>query len=81
VVPPRYAKRINAGGGMLHPVVLVDGRAVGVWKSKRKNNHLDVVAEAFEPLVPQVYPGLEAEVADIARFLGVQGSLTGVGVR
>ena len=81
VVPPQYAKRINAGGGMLHPVVLVDGCAVGVWKSKRKNNHLDVVAEAFEPLVPQVYPGLEAEVADIARFLGVQGSLTGVGVR
>jgi uncharacterized protein YcaQ len=74
-VPPRFAKRINAGGGILHPTLLVDGRVVGTWKSERKKSHMDIMVEPFEPLVPQVYPGIEAEAADLARFMGVQTSL------
>src|SRR6266852_6174272 len=74
-VPRQHAKRINAGGGILHPVLLVDGRAVGIWKSQRKKNHLDVVVEPFDQLAPAVYPGLEVEVTDLARFLEVQASL------
>src|SRR6266699_746397 len=74
-VPQQHAKRINAGGGILHPALLVDGRAVGTWKSLRKKNHLDVIVEPFDRLAPEVYPGLEAEVADLARFLEVQASL------
>ena len=66
---------------MLQPVVLVDGCAVGVWKSKRKNKYVEVVVDAFEPLLAEVYSELEAEVADLARFLGVEGSLRGVDVR
>ncbi len=75
MVPRQYAKRINAGGGILHPALLVDGRAAGTWKSKRQKNHLDVLVEPFEQLVPGVQPGLEAEVADLARFLGVEATL------
>lgn len=70
-VPWQYAKRINAGGGILHPALLLDGRAVGTWKSLRKKNHLQVIVEPFDQLPPEVYPGLEAEVADLARFLQV----------
>ncbi len=72
-VPRQHAKRINAGGGILHPVLLVDGRVVGTWKSKK--NHLDVVVEPFDQLAPEVHQGVEAEVADLARFLGVQAAL------
>jgi hypothetical protein len=53
---------------MLHPTLLVDGRAVGTWKSKRKKNHVNVVVEPFEELVPEVLQGLEAEIADLTRF-------------
>jgi hypothetical protein len=74
-VPQQHAKRINAGGGILHPALLVDGRAVGTWKSLRKKNHLEVIVEPFDHLTPEVYPGLEAEVADLARFLEVEASL------
>jgi Winged helix DNA-binding domain len=74
-VPPRYAKRINAGGGIIHPTVLVDGRVVGTWKSKREKSYLDVVVEPFDQLAPAVYAGLEVEVADLARFLGVKATL------
>src|SRR6266702_5337650 len=71
-VSPQFAKRINAGGGIVHPTVLVDGRTVGTWKSKREKNHLVVIVEPFEQLAPEIYIGLEAEAEDIARFLGVK---------
>lgn len=74
-VPSQYAKRINAGGGMVHPTVLVDGRAVGIWKSKREKNHLNISVEPFGPLPPEILPALEAEVNDIARFMGTQAIL------
>jgi DNA glycosylase AlkZ-like len=69
-VPSQYAKRINAGGGIVHPTVLVDGRIVGTWKSKRERNHLVVMVEPFEQFTPEIEEGLKAEIEDIARFLG-----------
>jgi hypothetical protein len=69
-VPSQYTKRINAGGGIVHPTLLVDGRAVGIWKSKRMKNELVVMVEPFEQLAPEIDKGLEAEVEDIGRFLG-----------
>src|SRR6266853_5590658 len=75
VVQPQYAKRINAGGGSIHPTVLVDGRVVGMWKSKREKNQLGVVVEPFDELVSELYEALEAEVTDLARFLGMPTSL------
>ncbi len=74
-IPPQYAKRINAGGGIIHPTVLVDGQVVGTWKSNRLKNHLDVLVEPFDQLAPEIYEGLEAETEDIARFLGVKATL------
>ena len=71
-VLPQYSKRINAGGGIVHPTVLVDGRLVGTWKSKREKNHFVVMIEPFERLVPEIDVGLEEEVEDMARFLGVE---------
>ena len=74
-VPTQYAKRINAGGGIIHPTVLVDGRVVGMWKSKREKNHLGVVVEPFDELASELYEELEAEVTDLARFLGMPTTL------
>ena len=71
-VPSQYAKRINAGGGIVHPTVLVDGRIVGTWKSKREKNHFVMMVEPFERLAPEIDEGLQAEVEDIGRFLGVE---------
>lgn len=74
-VPPQYAKRVNAGGGILHPALLVDGRVVGIWKGERKKGHLDVLVQPFKQLAHEVYPGLEAEANDLGRFLGVEAAL------
>jgi hypothetical protein len=72
---PQFAWRIFPGGGILHPALLVDGRAAGAWRIKRRRKHIDVSLEPFEALSSQVQPGLEAEVADLAHFLGAEASL------
>src|SRR5262249_7060198 len=46
-VPSQYARRINAGGGIVHPTVLVGGRAVGIWKSRRERKQMVVIVEPF----------------------------------
>lgn len=67
-VDPGHAKAIHPGGGVLHPAILVDGRAAGTWKTARRRGRLDVVLRPFGALVG-VAPQLEAEVEDVARFL------------
>ncbi len=70
-LPARFAKRIQAGGGIIHPAVLVDGRVVGTWRLRRAGDKRPARAavEPFEPLDRAVTGPLEAEVADIGRFL------------
>lgn len=69
-VAPEHARRIHPGGGIVHPALLGDGRAVATWSSKRLRNGLDLVVEPFDALNPDVYAGLEAEAEGLACFLG-----------
>jgi len=75
VVSPQYARHINAGGGMVSPTLIVDGQALGTWKLQRQKSRLDVVLMPFEELAAEIQPGLEAEVQDIVRFLGMPAGL------
>ncbi len=75
IVAPQFAKRINAGGGILHPTLLVDGCAVGTWSGTRCRDGFDVVVKPFDDLAPAVQQGIEAEVADMGRFLGLSTML------
>jgi hypothetical protein len=70
VVGSAYAKRINAGGGIIHPTIVADGQVVGIWKTKKGKNGLEVLIEPFEPLAPEIEAGIEAEIEDLARFAG-----------
>jgi Winged helix DNA-binding domain len=71
-----FARRIQAGGGWIHPAVVVDGRVAGTWRARRAGDRLDVTVEPFgDRLPPGTGPGLDAEVADLGRFLGVEARL------
>lgn len=61
VVAPEHEKHVFPGGGWIHPVVLVDGRAAGTWRVAGG----DVEVVLFEAL-----PDLTEEIADVRRFLG-----------
>ncbi len=73
---PRYVRRIQAGGGIVHPAVLVDCRVIGTWRLRRNRRPAEVAVEPFEPLDPDVLPALESEAADIGRFLGIDTVLS-----
>lgn len=68
-VPDHLLKRVNAGGGMLRPCVLIDGRLVGTWDRKRRARGLTVKVTCFEALSDDVQTQLEAEFIEIGRFL------------
>lgn len=75
VVSAQFVKYINAGGGMIHPTLLVNGRAIGTWRSVQRKKQLEVIVEPFEQFAPEVQLGLKAEVTDIGRFLGTEAIL------
>jgi hypothetical protein len=70
-VSASFARRIQAGGGWIHPSVVVDGRVVGTWRQQRTAGGLALTVEPFEALPRDVRPHLEAEAKDIGRFLGL----------
>ena len=72
VLDPRFAKRIQAGGGFIQPAILVDGRVAGTWARTRRGDGLDIMLEPFEELPADALAGLEREAADVARFLGIR---------
>ena len=74
-VPPQHARRINAGGGIIHAAVLVDGRALGTWRIEKKRDRLEILVDPFEALDPLLLPELETEAEDIGRFYGLETGL------
>jgi hypothetical protein len=73
-VPQEFAKRVHPGGGILYPVVLVDGLAAGTWKIAFKADHMRVVIDPFESLGDEAISGLEDEIQHLAHFLGTEVS-------
>ncbi len=61
IVPPEHDRRILPGGGILRPVVLKDGEAVGTWRLPRQGLEVEWFGDEVD---------VAAEAADVARFLG-----------
>jgi hypothetical protein len=47
ILNPKYAERLNAGGGMLNPVIVADAEVVGTWKRSFRNNSVVVTPDPF----------------------------------
>jgi hypothetical protein len=72
-VPQPLQRRLQRGGGWLHPAVVVNGRAVAAWSLRRSGSRGgQVTVEHFGPIGPTVCAGIETEVDDIGRFLDLQ---------
>ena len=62
LVAPEHARKVNAGGGILKPTVLVDGAVVGTWSASR--GRIDILS--FEG---DLDADLGSEVAVVGAFL------------
>jgi hypothetical protein len=68
-VSPEHAKRVLPGGGMLRPVLLVDGRVVATWRRERRRGGWEVELEPFRSLPAAVRRAAEADAEDLGRYL------------
>ncbi|MDT4933623.1 MAG: hypothetical protein QOK11_1515 [Pseudonocardiales bacterium] len=57
-------------GGVIKPTVLLDGRVIGIWRLSRERGAATVEVTAFRSLTRARKRCVEAEVADIGRFVG-----------
>jgi uncharacterized protein YjiS (DUF1127 family) len=70
IVPAQHARTVHPGGGIINPVLLVDGRAAGTWRSRRRGRRaLEISVRLFADATSVQRAGVEREVTDIARFL------------
>jgi hypothetical protein len=69
-LPPEHARAVNAGGGIVRPVVFDDGRVTATWALRRPRRS-DPGYEATVTSLPGA-PAVDvsAELADVERFLG-----------
>ena len=65
-----HQKRAFSSNGIFHPVIAVDGRAVGVWKRTLKRDQVQVQAEYFVPITSAAQRQIEAEAIRYGVFLG-----------
>ena len=71
VLAAEHKDRVYRRQGWLSPVLLVDGRIVGVWShERRKGGVLGVTIEPFLPVEDVVRAGAEREARRLAEYFG-----------
>jgi uncharacterized protein YcaQ len=79
IVDEKNRKKIYRNQGWVSPVLLVDGRAQGVWSHVQKKNDLEVKITPFSKLSNQVSERVKEEASDLGRFLGCENVKTIMG--
>ena len=70
IVPEGFLPRVSRTAGWISPVVLFDGRVVGVWEYRRTGGAIEVTVEPFVALTPRLKERIEAEAARLGAALG-----------
>jgi hypothetical protein len=76
VVSQPYARRVHPGGGVIRSTVILDGQAVGIWRSKRRRDGIEITVEPFEVLSSRAVEGLDSEVKALGSFYEEETILT-----
>jgi hypothetical protein len=69
MLDPRFDKQLNAGGGLLNPVMVTDGQIVGTWKRQLKPRSVSVAFQPFQVLTPDQMEAFSAAAFRFGRFL------------
>ena len=70
VLAARFKDRVYRRQGWLSPVLLADGRILGVWRHERRGGLLGVTIEPFGPVEDGVRAGAEREARRLAEHFG-----------
>jgi hypothetical protein len=69
VLDAKYSQRLNAGGGMLSPTVVVDGRVAGTWRRTLGPGKVAITAEMFGSVGERERRALAAAAERYGEFL------------
>jgi hypothetical protein len=72
---PVLSRRLQRGGGFVHPVLIADGRGVAACAIRTRGSRTTVEVDPIAPLGPDELAGLAAEVDDLGRFLDTEAVL------
>jgi hypothetical protein len=70
LVPAEFLSRVYRPQGRIAPVLLVDGRAAGVWSHEVRDDRVRVDVDPFAKLSSKVRAALNDEVERLAAFFG-----------
>jgi hypothetical protein len=70
VLEPKHVKRLNAGGGMLGPCIVLRGRVVGGWRRELGRSHVAVELDLFEPATRAERSAIVRAAERFGEFLG-----------
>ena len=71
VLDPKYAARVNAGGGVLKPVIVVGGEMVGSWQRTIAKGRAVIKPTLFKRLDRAGWDAIEKTAINYGRFLGL----------
>lgn len=75
VLDPAHVRRINAGGGLLDPCVVIDGRVVGTWRRQLTRTKVVIELELFEALTRSEQEALALAARRYGAFLGLEAAI------
>jgi hypothetical protein len=71
VLDPKYAARVNDGGGVLKPVIVVGGEVVGSWQRTIAKRRAVIKPTLFKRLDRAGWDAVEKTAIKYGRFLGL----------
>jgi len=71
VIEAALAKKVNAGGGMINAIVVIDGLVAGTWKRTLGGaKSVEVQVTPFRALTEREQRGIDSAITRYKRFLG-----------
>lgn len=71
MVDPQFMRKVNAGGGMLKPAVVVDGQVIGTWSRTLGKGTVSVIVSPFRTLTKAQREAIRRAIERYAAFLGL----------
>jgi winged helix DNA-binding protein len=75
ILDAKFARRVNNGGGVLSPVMVVGGHVIGTWKRTLGKGSGVITPTFFQRVGPKERRALEAAAHRYGQFLGVKAQL------
>ena len=72
IIDPAFAKRLNGGGGLLNPVVIVNGVVAANWKRVLRGTSVEITVSPFRELTARDTRAVKQAAARYRAFLSAE---------